>query len=57
MKSLSLSQQGTKLWVSSFFEKTFYEEFVSLSCIKACFESWVKLLGPPLSTSHSLGEL
>ena len=29
-------------------------KLVSLSCIKAYFESWVKLLGPPLSTSQTL---
>ena len=47
-------QRGTKPWFWSFFEKIFYSKLVSSSCIGAYFESWVKLLGPPLSTSQTL---
>ena len=32
----------------------FYQEFVSLWCTRAYFESWVKLLGPHLSISQTL---
>ena len=40
-----------------FFEKTLYLELINSSCIGAYFQSWVKLLGPPLSTSQTLREL
>lgn len=36
-------QRGMKSWVSSFFDKTFHYERISLLCIRACFRSWVKL--------------
>lgn len=29
----------------SYFERTFYEELISMSCVGAYLESWVKLLG------------
>ena len=40
-----------------FFEKTFYQELVSSFCIGAYFESSVKFLGLPLSTSKTLCEI
>ena len=36
--------------ISSFFEKTFYQELASSSCFKAYFENSVQNLGPPLPT-------
>ena len=47
-------QRGTKSWVRSFFEGTFYLCLASSSCFRAYFESGVQILGPPLPTSQIL---
>ena len=48
--------RGTKLGVWSFLEETFYLELISSTFSGAYCESWVTLLGPPLSTSQILRE-
>jgi hypothetical protein len=49
-----VTQGGMKPWVWSFFRKFLYLEFVSSSCIKVWFGSWVQLLRHHFSTSRTL---
>jgi hypothetical protein len=51
-----VSKTWTKQWVSSFFEKTFYQELVSLLCVGVYFEGWVRILELLFFTSHNLRE-
>jgi hypothetical protein len=52
-----VSQRGTTLWVLSISWRMLYLELISLSCVGAYIESWVKLLGPPFTIPKTLREL
>ena len=58
MTSIELSRQflkeGQNYGYDPSLRKAFYLELVSSLYIEDCFESWGKLLGPPLSSSHTL---
>ena len=54
--SLKAVKEGRDYVFDLSLRKTSYEELVGLLYIEVSFESWVKFLGPPLSTSQSLRE-
>jgi hypothetical protein len=49
-------KEGQNNGCDPFFDKTFYLEIVSSSCVGAHFESWVKVLGLPFSYLSNLRE-